>query len=154
MSTKYTSYEEIIEKQEELLRNLKAHLSKLQALLSIVKSEACYEDFVYRFYHQSFKVYQLQDLTRQIAENLRSVAPEGTTFCHYFEELLQAGADSVQFEMEHNADWTRHTRPFVEAYFHAQYFLEMAVKYGQSLDQAPEVLPSGWAALLSLYEIR
>lgn len=122
--------------------------------LRIVRSDAYYEDFVYRFYHQSFKVYQLQDLNRQIADVLRSIAPEGTSFCPFFEELLQAGAGNVNFEAEHNLEWTHQTRPFLEAYFHAQYFLAMAVKYGQSLDQAPEILPSGWAALLSLYDIR
>ncbi len=32
--------------------------------------------------------------------------------------------------------------------------LEMAVKYGRKLEKAPELLPSGWAALLCLYNLR
>ncbi len=154
MDVKFRSYQEVLKKQDDLLLNLKAHLPELQALLRIVNADAYYEDFVYRFYHQSFKVYQLQDLTRNIADALRRIAPEDTSFCAYFEEILQAGAGEKSFEFEHNAEWTRHTRPFVEAFFHAKYFLEMAVKYGQALDKAPDILPSGWAALLSLYGIR
>jgi hypothetical protein len=42
----------------------------------------------------------------------------------------------------------------VEAFFHARFMLEMAVKFGRSLDAAPERLPSGWAALLYLYGLR
>jgi len=93
--------------------------------------------------HQS----ELEDL-------LKLIAPDGTKFCAYFEELLQAGANDKRFEMDHNLEWTRHTRPFVEAFFHARYFLEMAVKYGATLEKAPELMLSGWAVLLCLYDIR
>jgi hypothetical protein len=41
----------------------------------------------------------------------------------------------------------------VEA-LHARYMLEMAVKYGIELDGTPRFLPSGWAALLYLYDLR
>jgi hypothetical protein len=46
------------------------------------------------------------------------------------------------------------TRPIVEAFFHARYFLEMAVRYGKELATAPCLLPSGWASLLYLYGLR
>jgi hypothetical protein len=42
----------------------------------------------------------------------------------------------------------------LEAFFHARYFLEMAVKYGRELELPPTLLPSGWAALLYLYNLR
>ena len=42
----------------------------------------------------------------------------------------------------------------VEAFLHARYFLEMAVRYGQELKHPPALLPSGWAALLCLFELR
>jgi hypothetical protein len=32
--------------------------------------------------------------------------------------------------------------------------LEMAVKYGKELERPPNFLPSGWAALLYLYDLR
>jgi hypothetical protein len=148
------SFEKLLEKNNELLGNIKTNLPELQKLLDKINQPYNYEDLIYRFYHQSFKVYQLQDLTLEIAESLRCLAPKGTTFCAYFDELLKAGASGKAFEMEHNAEWSRNTRPFVEAFFHARYMLEMAVKYGQELDQATHQLPSGWAALLCLYDIR
>jgi hypothetical protein len=47
-----------------------------------------------------------------------------------------------------------HARPIVEAFFHAKFMLTMAVKYGKKLKEAPNMLPSGWAALLYLYKMR
>ena len=44
--------------------------------------------------------------------------------------------------------------PIVEAFFHAKYFLEMAVRYGRTLESPPRKLPSGWAAFLYLYDLR
>lgn len=143
-----------IEKDNELLSKIKSQLPKLETLLAEMNSHWLYEDPIYRFYHQSFKVYYLQDETQKIVEALKSIAPEGTTFCKEFEEIYLAGASGKKFEMEHNKNWTAHTRVLVEAFFHAKFFLEMAVKYGKELDSAPTTLPSGWAALLCLYNLR
>jgi hypothetical protein len=143
-----------LQKDNELLANIQARSSELAELLEEVNSHWVYEDLVYRFYHQSFKVYWLQDMTRRMVEALQSVAPSGTTLSPMFEEIYQAGASGKQFEMKHNQQWTSHTRVFLEAFFHAKYFLEMAVKYGKELQAAPTMLPSGWAALLCLYNLR
>jgi hypothetical protein len=136
------------------LANIKARLPELEQLLAEMSSHWLYEDPVYRFYYGSFKVYDLQEQTRRIAEALESLAPEGAVLSSIFREIVDAGTGGKRFEMEHNRDWTRHTRPFVEAFFHARFFLEMSVKYGRELEAAPTTLPSGWAALLCLYGIR
>lgn len=47
-----------------------------------------------------------------------------------------------------------HTRPIVEAFLHAKYFLEMMIKYAREMDAAPIMLPTGWAAILELYNQR
>jgi hypothetical protein len=143
-----------LEKDDELLANIQERWSELAKLLEEVSSHSVYEDLVYRFYHQSFKVYWLQDQTKRIVEALKSVAPRETTFSPMFDEIYQAGASGKRFEMKHNQQWTAHTRVFLEAFFHAKYFLEMAVKYGKELESAPTLLPSGWAALLCLYNMR
>ena len=85
---------------------------------------------------------------------LQCIAPSGASNNPFFDEILQAGASGKQFEDAHNKDWTMNTRPFVEAFLHAKYFLEMAVKYGKELKEAPELLPSGWAGLLYFYNLR
>jgi hypothetical protein len=143
-----------LKKDNELLANIKSRLPELAALLQEMNSPWFYEDLIYRFYHQSFKVYALQNETKKIADVLKSLAPNGATFCKEFEEIYSAGASGKQFEMAHNQNWTAHTRVFAEAFFHAKFFLEMAVKYGSELDTAPALLPSGWAALLCLYKMR
>ena len=143
-----------LEKDGELLANIQAKLPEMVKLLADINAHWVYEDLVYRFYHQSFKVYFIQRETRSIVEALRSLAPSGATVNPWFEEIYQAGASGKEFEQEHNKQWTTHTRPFIEAFFHAKFFLEMAVKYGKELKEAPEFLPSGWAALLYFYNMR
>ena len=140
--------------EKRLLKNLKRKLPELQKLLKSVNSHWSYEDPVYRFYYQSLKVYFIQNETRQISDLLFSLAPKGCDFCEEFKSILKIGANRKLFKMSHNRNWSKHTRPMVEAFFHAKFFLEMAVKYGEELDQIPEVLPSGWAALLCLYGLR
>lgn len=58
-----------------------------------------------------------------------------------------------RFELADNARWLAAARPCVEAFFHARYFLEMAVRYS-NLDEPPRPLPSGYAALLYLFDLR
>lgn len=141
-------------KDEELLAKIKTHLPELETLLQRMNSHWFYEDPIYRFYYQSFKVYSLQQETKAIVDALKKLAPESASLCKWFEEIYLAGASGKRFEMEHNQNWTTHTRPFVEAFLHAKFFLEMAVKYGKELETAPSMLPSGWAALLCLYNLR
>jgi hypothetical protein len=45
------------------------------------------------------------------------------------------------------------TRPILEAFFHARFFLEMAVRYAH-IEAPPQLLPSGYAALLYLFGLR
>jgi hypothetical protein len=110
-----------------------------------------YEDPVYRFYHQSFKVYFLQQQTEAIVAALAELAPD-RPLNRWFVEIVALGTGR-EFGIEENARWTEVTRPIVEAFFHARYFLEMAVRYS-SLEEPPRPLPSGYAAVLYLYGLR
>ena|SRR5437660_3328586 len=69
-----------------------------------------------------------------------------------FEEVIGEGTDK-EFELKHNRDWSRHTRPILEAFCHAKFMIEMAVRYAD-LPKPPQPMPSGWAALLYLYDLR
>ena len=119
-----------------------------------ISSHWVYEDSIYRFYYQSFKVYGLQHITMRIVDALRGLAPDGQSLCKEFEEIIKEDVSGQEFKHEHNEKWTHHTRPFVEAFFHAKFFLEMVVKYGKEMEKPPEMLPSGWAAVLCLYNLR
>jgi len=135
-----------------LLANLKASLPTLQELLDNCSSHWGYEDPIYRLYHQSWKVYGLQQTTVAIVAALQALAPE-RPLNDWFAEIVQDGTGKT-FDREHNDRWLEVTRPIVEAFFHARYFLEMAVRYGKELQNPPRSLPSGWAAFLYLYELR
>ena len=95
-----------------------------------------------------------KSFAKRIVKILKSIAPKGTSFCEMFQEIIVAGAKGKKFKGEHNERWTEHTRVFVEAFFHAKFFLEMTVKYGKELKESPDVLPLGWAALLCLFGLR
>jgi hypothetical protein len=135
-----------------VLSNIKSTLPNLEALLQESSSHWTYEDLVYRFYHQSFKVYRLQTTTAKIVEALQALAPE-RPLDQRFRAIVLDGTGRA-FHPDHNDRWLAETRPILEAFFHARYFLEMAVLYGRGLTSQPSILPSGWAALLALFGLR
>jgi hypothetical protein len=67
-------------------------------------------------------------------------------------EIVRDGTGKT-FKTQDNEKWLAVTRPIVEAFFHARFFLEMAVIYGRELE-TPRTLPTGWAAFLYLYDLR
>jgi len=140
------------EQAELLLKNLKNSLLELQELLDNCNSHWTYEDGIYRFYHHSFKVYYLQGLTQKVVDTLQNLLP-GCELNKDFMRIVNEGTNKT-FEHEHNRRWHEETRPIMEAFFHAKFFLEMAIKYGNELNELPSMLPSGWAAFLYLYNLR
>ena len=137
---------------QALFASLKSALPELEKLLEACSGDWGYEDPIYRFDHQSFKVYALGPVTKRIVSALQALAPE-RQLNEWFMRIVSEGTDK-SFDHEHNARWLEVTRPIVEAFFHARYFLEMAVTYGRLLTAPPRMLPSGWAALLYLYRLR
>jgi len=135
-----------------LFKNLQAQLPELETLLRRCSNHWGYEDPIYRFYHHSFKVYGLQDETVKIVQALQRLAPQ-LTLNEQFLRIVAAGTGKV-FTPKDNRNWDAVTRPILEAFFHARFFLEMVVKYGHELQAPPNTLPSGWAALLYLYNLR
>ena len=141
------------ERSEEvdLLDRLRSHRQELSDLLKASSDHWGFEDPVYRFYHQSFKVYQLQEQTKAIVRMLEALAP-GRALNTWFMDIVREGTEK-QFKPEDNRAWLSTTRPILEAFFHARFFLEMAVRYA-TLESPPTVLPSGYAALLYLFGLR
>ena len=71
---------------------------------------------------------------------------------HTFVDIVREGTGRT-FTLADNERWREVTGPIVEAFLHARFFLEMAVRYA-TLDGPPSPLPSGYAALLYLYQLR
>jgi hypothetical protein len=137
--------------ERNLLSAIKSRRDGLIQLFDKVSGHWSYEDPVYRFYHQSFKVFALQETIREIVAELQALLP-GRGLNPWFLEIVEAGTGH-RFDTSCNNDWPRHTRPILEAFFHARFMLEMAVRYAD-LEEPPQTLPSGWAALLYLYDLR
>jgi hypothetical protein len=140
------------EETSKLLSAAKRKLPELKVLLSSASDHWHYEDPIYRFYHQSFKVYNLQTTTLKIVAELQALAPH-LKMNSYFVKIVAEGTDK-KFAMSHNANWLKHTRPIVEAFFHARHMLLMVCKYAEELSEPPPILPSGWATVLYLYDMR
>lgn len=138
--------------EAKLMAAISADLPGLESLLEQCSGHWGYEDAVYRFYHQSFKVYRLQRATIEIVTRLQALAPD-RPLNEWFMQIVHEGTGK-EFTQSDNANWLAVTRPILEAFFHARYFLEMVWKYGKELHSPPELLPSGWAAVLYLYDLR
>jgi len=136
----------------KLLTNIKSHRLELQALQDRCRDTG--DDGIYRFYHTSFKVYwRLQPLTLKLVEQFRTLSPsEDKTLNNLFEEIIANGTGH-NFKLSHNKAWAAHTRPIVEAFMHARWFLDQLV-IACNLEYPPALLPEGWAAILYLYNLR
>ena len=108
---------------------------------------------MYRFYHQSLKVFTVQEVTVTIVNALRHASPEGAPLNEWFMTIIGDGTGHT-FTAEANDSWLATTRPIIEAYAHARYFLDQAITCAASFDEPPETLPENWAALLYLYNLR
>jgi hypothetical protein len=128
-----------------ILENIKKNLKSLKEL------KYAAEDEMYRFYHHSFKVYWLQDSTLKIVKKIKSFSRQPLD--DWFLQIISEGTKK-KWKRSHNDNWLKHTRPILEAFFHANYFLDMMIKYGKELKKPPSLLPSGWAAILTLYNLR
>lgn len=153
----------------ELFENIKAKAADLEKLLTDINDHWIYEDRVYRFYHQSFKVYFLQGSIKKMVEVFTELAPKKNRPKQIFKDegeipflnkwFMQIVAEGTakEFDLSDNKRWLEATRPIVEAFFHAHFFLEMIVKYSKELKDEkapPGMLPSGWAAVLYLFNMR
>jgi hypothetical protein len=122
--------------RDQLLSRLKEKLPDLNALLAEMESNGGIENKIYQFYQHSFKVYEAQAMTEEAVELLQSLLPERPLNAE-FRHIVSEGTGQT-FELSHNEDWLQHTRPMVEALFHAHYFVKMACKSGQELETQPD----------------
>jgi hypothetical protein len=135
-----------------LLEAIKARLTHIDELCDAF--DRAEEDGVYRYYHQSFKVYGLQSLIGGAMSLFDEVAPAGTKLNPWL-QAIAAGATARRFDLvRSNRNWQAETRPILEGFWHCCYFIRMLARYGHELDAAPDVLPYGWAAVLCLYDLR
>lgn len=148
---KYYEYEEQIMLNDLLLSRLKENLAELQDLLDKRFSS---DDLPYRFYHQSFKVYRAQEDVKVALELFTKIAGEDFTLNEWYLQIAKEALAIGKFDLYHNDRWLEKTRPQMEAFFHTKFLLEQAIEAAKTLEEAPNLLPSGWAAVLYLFGVR
>lgn len=137
--------------EDRLRVNLQAQSDELRQLLESASDHWGYEDPIYRFYHQSFKVYPLAESTTRIVTALQRLLPD-QPLNPWFLQIVREGTGK-EFQIDDNQRWLDATRPILKAFFHARYFLEMACRYAEAPEKN-QPMPSGWAALLYLFNLR
>jgi hypothetical protein len=121
--------------ETKLLGRIKSNLPALEELLSEVDDAE--EDLVYRFYHQSYKVFRLQEYTAQIVKTLGALLPE-VSLNDWFTMIVAEGTGR-NFTHDDNERWIEVTRPMLEAFWHARYVLAMRRATGSSW--TPQIMP-------------
>ncbi len=98
------------------------------------------------------KVFGPQAKTLELVAAVQALAPDRKLNARFL-KIVGEGTGKT-FELEHNQRWDEVTRPILEAFFHARFFLECAVRSARTLRAPPQLLPSDWAALLYLFDLR
>lgn len=145
-------FEQVNELILELLSSIKANLGEIDDIYG--KFENREEDYIYRFYHQSFKVFGMQKSINEAVILFRKIAPQSILLNAWFAEIVNE-ALSKKFSIEKtNPNWTNETRCIPEAFWHCKYFLGQMSIHGKELETPPTFMPSGWASVLYLYNLR
>lgn len=140
------------DKSEILLYQIKNSLSEIEDLYKVfVNGE---EDYVYRFYHQSFKVFGATEEIKRAKDLFEKIAPDEIPLNDWYCKIADE-AISKDFDWEKtNPKWLDETRPILEAYWHSKCFLQQMLHFGTELQESPQLLPYGWATILYLYDLR
>ena len=140
------------DQSERLLDRIKINLPEIESLYRIFSGYE--EDYVYRFYHQSFKVFGAIEEIKKAGDLFEKIAPDGITLNEWYSRIAdEAIGKSFDWEKT-NPKWLDETRPILEAFWHSKYFLEQMLHSGTELQKSPQLLPGGWAAVLYLYNLR
>jgi hypothetical protein len=123
---------------------------EFEELLDKMEGHNGIENDVYRFYHQSLKMFGAQELTLEAVALLQSLLPEQPLNA-WFMQIVKEGTER-EFDLSHNENWPPNTRPILEALFHAQYFVKMACKYARK--PWSDFMQNGQAALQCLFDVR
>ncbi len=142
--------EESARLRAELLNNIKNELPNLKELFNEINREV-YEELMYRYHYGSFKVYSAQKYTLKIVQVAKELLP-GRDFSPSWHSLITQGTGK-EFDISVNDQWEEEPLQIVTAFLHMRHFLEMLIKYGETLEN-PETLPYGWATILLLYGLR
>jgi hypothetical protein len=140
-----------LERINALFLRIKAHLPELEEVAS--ELEEAEENGIYRYYHGSYKVFNLQNPVKDAFTLIKKIGGEDDPPLHDYAQIVEAGT-AHDFGEKTNANWDAETKPILEAFWHTKYFVQMMVKYGKKLEKVEMPLDYGMAAVLYLFELR
>ena len=139
------------ERINALFLRIKARLPELEELARELGEAE--EDGVYRFYHDSNKVFCLQDPVKAAFTLIKEIGGEDDPPNFEYARIVEAGT-AHQFSETTNENWEAETKPILEAFWHTKYFINMMVKYAKELETVERLVQPGMAAVLYLFELR
>jgi hypothetical protein len=111
-----------LERMDALLSRIKARLADIEVLLHDIADEWGEEDGVYRFYHQSYKVFErLQGITRDGFALITAIGGEEDPPCEWYSQIVREGTEH-DFNERTNKEWLQQTRPILEAFWQHEIF--------------------------------
>ena len=139
-------------KPDTLLNQIKNNLSEIDSLYRAFAS--CEEDFVYRFYHQSYKIFYATEEIKKAKDLFEKIAPDGIPLNDWYGKIADKAIGKSFDWKKTNPKWLDETCPILEAFWHSKYFLQQMLRFGTEFQNSPQLMPSGWAAILYLYNLR
>jgi hypothetical protein len=141
------------ERIHALASRIVARLPKLEELAEELEDAG--EEGIYRYYHGSFKVFNLQDPVKEAFALIKEIGGEDDPPSFEYAAIVEAGT-AYDFKLEMNDNWEASTKPILEAFWHTQYFVKMMIKYAKGMEtiEKGEPFESGAAAVLYLFELR
>jgi hypothetical protein len=139
------------ERVNALFLRIKSRLPELEETARDL--EEAEEDGVYRFYHESNKVFFLQDPVKQAFTLINEIGGEDDPPNFEYARIVEAGT-AHQFSKTTNENWEAETKPILEAFWHTKYFINMMAKYAKELETVEMMVQPGMAAVLYLFELR
>jgi hypothetical protein len=82
------------------------------------------------------------------------LAPNQLLFNNWFCRVIDEALCKEFKGLETNENWLLETRPILEASWHCKNFLEQMLRFGREPEESPQILPSGRAPVLHLYDLR
>ena len=138
--------------EDQAFSRMKSARSEICALADRFEAEGI--DTLYRFYHQSFKVYRAQELNQEALDLLRKLRSDRSTLSPFLEELIAHASPTVQFAPEHNRAWVATVGPFLTLHLHLhRIFVAMRTALQQH-ERLPEILDDALALSLAALGLR
>jgi hypothetical protein len=135
-----------------LLSSIKDNLETLEAINGRLHADRA-GDLVYRYFHQSFKVFALQKMTDEAVTALQGLLPDRPLDPTL--TIPVARGTGHEFSMEaHNGDWVGVPLSIISAFLLVREVVDFAIWSGRNLETAPDLLPERWAAVLDVFGVR